>query len=441
MKKILFLLALVCSSAALGQNPNDCTDAILICGSSSLGVNPSGVGFDEFSLPGNDVPPCYTFDNQTIWFRIVIEEAGTFGFDLIPDVPLADFDFAVYGPDVTCTNLGASIRCSSTNPSDAGVSGNTGMNATETDVIEGPGANGNGYLKWLNVMAGQVYYIIVDRAVGSGGFQFNPRGSATLPEGPTANDLPDIVRCDTEGTTDGLTLVDLDSMVATVIDAQTDVEVSFHSTLNDANLGIGDLISPYMTISNPQSIFYRIESTDSGCSDINSFQVFLDNTLALINIGPIYICSEEDSILYDLTTLYADLIGGSAGFDFSFYLSQEDADTETSPIPTSPIPTTITLTTTPQTIYVRVSDIVDPDCFGTTFFEISLRAEPVLAVPIEDYIYCNADTDGLANMRLSAHNDEILGGLVVFDYIINYYESSAAPYYLFKYQQPPKDIY
>ena len=419
MKKILIFIALLCGGASLAQNPNDCTDAILICGNSSLGVNPSGVGFDEFSLPGNDVPPCYAFNNQTIWFRIVIEESGTFGFDLIPDVPLADFDFAVYGPDVTCTTLGAAIRCSSTNPAAAGVSGNTGMNATETDVIEGPGADGNGYLRWLNVTAGQEYYIIVDRAVGSGGFQFNPRGSATLPTGPTANDLPDIVRCDTDGTPDGLTLVDLDAMITTVEGGQSDVEVSFHLTLNDANLGIGDLSSPYMTITNPQTIYYRIEGTDTGCSDTNNFQFFLDNTLALNDIGPVFICSDEDTLLYDLNTLQGDIIGSPADYNFSYYLTQDDADTES-----SPIPSTIVLTTTPQTIYVRVSDAIDADCFGTTFFEISLRPSPVLNEPIVDYTFCDDDNDGFGNVRLGLHDFDILGDLSVANYSVNYYETT-----------------
>lgn len=121
MKLKLLLFFLGFTIITIGQNPNDCVNAITICGDSSLGIDPDGIGFDEFSLPGNEAPPCYYFDQHTIWFKFIIVESGTFTFDLIPDNGEDDYDFAIFGPTVTCTTLGASIRCSSTNPQEAGV--------------------------------------------------------------------------------------------------------------------------------------------------------------------------------------------------------------------------------------------------------------------------------------------------------------------------------
>ncbi|SRX54119.1 hypothetical protein [Aequorivita sp. CIP111184] len=100
--KLLFFF-FTFSIAAIAQNPNDCVNAIIICGDSSLGVDPSGIGFDEFSLPGNEVPPCYIFDQNNIWFKFIIIESGTFTFDIVPDNGEDDYDFAIFGPTVTCT--------------------------------------------------------------------------------------------------------------------------------------------------------------------------------------------------------------------------------------------------------------------------------------------------------------------------------------------------
>jgi len=149
MKFKLLIFFLGFTFTIIAQNPNDCIYAITICGNSSLGIDPSGIGFDEFSLPGNEVPLCYTFDQNTIWFKFIIIGSGTFTFDLIPDNGEDDYDFAIYGPEGSCTTLGSSIRCSSTNPQMAGVPADTGLNMTETDVNEGPGEDGNGYLMYI----------------------------------------------------------------------------------------------------------------------------------------------------------------------------------------------------------------------------------------------------------------------------------------------------
>ncbi len=107
---VAFVLTLTTTSTTVfGQSANDCVNAILVCGDTSFGLEPDGVGFDEFSLPGNTVPPRYSFNNQTIWLRFAITESGELAFDLIPDSDSADYDFAVYGPMVDCENLGEAI--------------------------------------------------------------------------------------------------------------------------------------------------------------------------------------------------------------------------------------------------------------------------------------------------------------------------------------------
>lgn len=66
--------------------------------------------------------------NNTLWFKIVIEQVGTLVFIITSEDGGADYNFAIYTGNVSCTNLGEAIRCSSTNLQDAIVPAITGLN-------------------------------------------------------------------------------------------------------------------------------------------------------------------------------------------------------------------------------------------------------------------------------------------------------------------------
>lgn len=66
MKLKVWLILIFVPLLNIAQNPNDCVNAILICGDSSIGLEPNGIGFNEFSLPGNIQPECYFFDQHNI---------------------------------------------------------------------------------------------------------------------------------------------------------------------------------------------------------------------------------------------------------------------------------------------------------------------------------------------------------------------------------------
>ena len=67
----------------------------------------------------------------------------------------ADYDFAIYGPDVSCGGLGGPVRCSY-----AGTFGSTGLGNGATDASEGAG--GDAFVAPLNVQPGQGFYLVVD---------------------------------------------------------------------------------------------------------------------------------------------------------------------------------------------------------------------------------------------------------------------------------------
>src|SRR5690606_39546199 len=103
-------------------------------------------------------------ENNSLWLKVLIKDGGTLGFVITPDSNnlVVDFDFWLFGPANDCSEIGNSIRCSTTNPIQAQLAYNTtGMNDTETDFSEGPGPDGNAFIQWITVEDDQIYYLLV----------------------------------------------------------------------------------------------------------------------------------------------------------------------------------------------------------------------------------------------------------------------------------------
>ncbi|WGK65194.1 T9SS type B sorting domain-containing protein [Croceiramulus getboli] len=386
------------------QNPNDCVNAVLICGTTAIGIEPDGAGADEFASPNNFAPPCYTFNNNTVWFQVEIEAAGTFGFDIVPDNGTDDYDFAVYGPVTDCSNLGASIRCSSTNPQQAGVSADTGLNGTETDTQEGPGPDGNGYLQWLTVNAGERYYILVDRAIGSAGFNFNTTGSAQLPLAPEANPVTDLESCDQSNAGLEQAEFDLSPQIPLIQNGQPNTAVTFHASLNDANIGINTLPLNYTNTANPQTIYARIQNSTNSCSAITDFELQVTSEPNFSTPDDLYFCDLGAPTLVTLSIFDDQISSDNPSLDISYYSSLTDAENDLNAI------TEIIIASGTVTVYFRVTENFPngASCVGLGQFLIGAESSP-LANALPPFEQCR-NPDGPTNFDLAGQIDAINAG-------------------------------
>lgn len=418
MQKCYFILfVLLAFNNWIYSQANDCTNAIILCGNTPVGVEPNGIGFDEFSLPGNFVPPCYSFNTATVWFEINIDQAGSLGFDIVPGNGTDDYDFAVYGPVTDCANLGRSIRCSSTNPQNAGVSANTGLNATETDVTEGPGGNGNGYLQELTVNAGERYYLLVDRAIGAGGFSINLNGTATFPETPDYNTIQDLEVCDVVGSNDGFYDFNLASQASSITSGHPDSQVSFHASLGDANLDQNPLPNTYInTTANRQTIYARISSRTGPCSSIETFDLIVNRDPVYNNPNQLYICNATTIENYDLAGLNDQITGSDSDLNITYYSSSIDAFTNRGSI------TNINVPFSGIEIFFNIRNTVT-GCIITDSFRLDYEYGPTLSQP-DPLIYCR-DENTTLTYDLSDIESEALNGLDPDDFDTYFYESIA----------------
>ncbi|MEW5677540.1 hypothetical protein ABGT15_14615, partial [Flavobacterium enshiense] len=296
MKRIFVLfVGLILNISSFGQNlPNDCVNAIVVCGNENFSSNASGIGAIQ------EVSGCGGFEHNSLWIKVNIVQSGTLGFDLIPnDTDInVDYDFWVYGADRPCNNLGSPIRCATTNPFLAGMTNNhTGMNGTMAITQTGPGANGNGYVRWLTVTAGQSYYIAVDRPVGDGGFEIQWTGSATAGSGafpvpPTANSIPDYITC---SSTPNVGIFDLNTRKSLINPDTTNNTITFHTTYANASDGLFPLPGVMANATNPQQIFAKVVNNVSGCSTITDFYLrVVPVPFANISISDTQVCSGEN---------------------------------------------------------------------------------------------------------------------------------------------------
>ena len=266
MKRILSLLvSLFFLSQMNAQAPNDCVNAITVCGNGTFQSNATGIGNTQ------EVSGCGGMENNSIWLKINIEQSGTLGFDLIPnDTDLAvNYDFWVYSPNANCGTLGSPIRCCTSNPIQSTSSNNhTGMFASTTQTQSN--FNQAPYVKWLNVTAGQFYYIAIDRPVGDGGFELQWTGTATFITPPTANAIPDYVMCNS---TPDIDIFDLNSLRTPINSNTTDNTVDFFTTLANAVDNVSALPDTYSNVSNPQTIYARVTNNTTGCYVITEFDL------------------------------------------------------------------------------------------------------------------------------------------------------------------------
>lgn len=119
-----------------------------------------------------------TVELNSYWFRVKLAESGEFGFTITPNDLSEDWDFAVYGPNDTCGALRDPVACNY-----RGTGGYTGVG------LDPNGVKTIGYEDWLDVAAGQVYFVLINQYDGSNaGFSISWKGAVM-------DDFPDPLDC------------------------------------------------------------------------------------------------------------------------------------------------------------------------------------------------------------------------------------------------------
>ena len=279
----------------------DCITAITICGNSGINFTPSGIGIFNENVGG-----CLSGEHHSAWYKFTIATSGTLTFDLTPTGPV-DYDWAIYGPNKECSNLGSPIRCNA-----SGYTSSTGMDMTSTNIFSGPGAT-SPYTIYMDVTAGESYYLYLDNwSPNVHSFNLTWGGTATFvspftdssitpnpfiaPGSPNLNpSLPnEISICDTT------IPFDFTNLTPTILNGNLNFIIKYYENANDATTDSNPITTPII-ITSGNTYFYNIiyqdpndiNSSLNKCKQTGSFIFKIETTTPIIWASSNTICNNE----------------------------------------------------------------------------------------------------------------------------------------------------
>ncbi|MCB4809169.1 T9SS type B sorting domain-containing protein [Tamlana sp. 62-3] len=243
-------------------------------------------------------------------------------------------------------------------------------------------------------------------AINSGCFTVNPFRIEVY-TAPTTNQPDDIIICDNDQ--DGETVVNLNDKIPEIISDTSGLEIDFFISFEDADLDQNPIPenqrNSYTT--STQTIYVRVEDiiSETNCYSIVPFEIIVNTLPNFPTISNYQICEDDGDAFADflLSEKDEEILNGQTGKEVLYF---EDAALTTQ-IDKN---TVYRNQTSPQTIYVKVENITDPDCYGTSSFLLQVSPDPVYN-PVIDYLICDDDSnDGIHNFDLSAKATEISQG-------------------------------
>ncbi|MEC3907587.1 choice-of-anchor L domain-containing protein [Tamlana sp. 2201CG12-4] len=234
---------------------------------------------------------------------------------------------------------------------------------------------------------------------------------------PTTTIPPDIIICDNyDGTADGFAIVNLNNQISNIVTSTAGLDIDFFTSFDDADNKTNEIPeterNAYNT--NTQTIYVRVEdiASGTGCYAIVPFETIINTEPVFPDISNFQICepsgvSVADFILADKD---AEILDGQTGKEVYYFVDEPDAlnGNLLNAIDKNNIYQNIS---SPQTIYVRVENITDASCYGTTSFILQVSPDPIYNA-FDDYLICDDDSnDGKHEFNLDEKANEIRQGL------------------------------
>ncbi len=234
----------------------------------------------------------------------------------------------------------------------------------------------------------------------------------------TAYTPQDLDHCDDDN--DGQAVFDLTITEAEIIGSQNPagLVLSYHESQADADTGSNALTPSYLSTAYQNTIYVRVANTsDANCYDTTSFQLNIFDTPVLPEVSNWQVCDDDNDGRYtfDLTEKANEILAGTTATSVSFYESQADADNAI-----NALGATYQNTANPQTLYFRMENTNNPDCYATGTFQLQVFDTPTAHVP-EPLIVCDTEGTGILALDLSIKDTEVLDGQDPDDFTVTYF--------------------
>ena len=336
--------------------------------------------------------------NVTYHIKLVIADQDYFNYDSAVFIEGNSFNASI--------DLGADITtCASALTLNGDVGNNT---ATYSWYLNGVLLNGQ-VSPTLNITQSGNYRVVVQFPLGNSYCEIEDSIDISLSSTQTASPVPDYIICD-DSSSDGFEIFDLSTKDAEILASvsPSNYNISYHYSDANAQNNINPILAPIQNISNPQTIFVRIEDIDNGCLAYSSFDLVVGSLPNPISLSDLEVCDDatQDGITQiDLTQKNAEISFGQGNVLVSYHISQNDAD-----LGANPIISPYTNTNQTEQLFVRVANAIT-GCYSTTTLTVNVLSAPVIN-PGPFYLdACDQDHDGWASFDLTSITSEVIGGL------------------------------
>ncbi|CAG2532854.1 gliding motility-associated C-terminal domain-containing protein [Maribacter dokdonensis] len=229
-------------------------------------------------------------------------------------------------------------------------------------------------------------------------------------EAPLVDTITDWTVCDDD--TDGFFTFDLSQKNAEIFNGQdeTKFEILYFVSQADADAGTNALPTNYTNTAATETIFVRFQnSTYNDCYRTGSFMIEVIPGVTANRPNDLSLCDDNNDgeAIFNLGQTELEVIGiqNPGSLNISYHESQGDADTGTNPLNAN----NYLSTAYQNTIFVRVENASDTNCYDTTSFDLIIYDTPVVP-SVTDWQVCDSNNDGFYLFNLSEKENEILNG-------------------------------
>lgn len=229
---------------------------------------------------------------------------------------------------------------------------------------------------------------------------------------PVTSKPSDIIICDADR--DGFFNINLINSISEVVSSTVNRTLTFHNSLEDANLDDNAILSISNYEAQTEIIFIRVENDATGCHSTEELNIIV-NTLPYVgdlsNYVNEYIFCEDESDgtgEFIFETKDSEALDGQTDKKVTYYLNETDAINAVSTIDKTSIYENIS---NPQDIFVRIENLTDASCYTTSSFTIEVGTNPLFNEPVPWFVCDDISNDGSEIFDLSTKVIEVSSGL------------------------------
>ena len=245
----------------------------------------------------------------------------------------------------------------------------------------------------------------------------------TVEAAAVANIITPLSTCDDNS--DGLAAFNTSAIETSVLNGQTGMIVTY--TDENGNTLPSPLPNPFITTS--QTVTVKVEnSLNAICFDETTVEFIIYETPTAFPVEDDIVCddiSNDGEAIFTFSNYNFQVLNGqsNSSFEVLYFGNMVDAENNSNALPNS-----YTSSSSIETIYTRIHNRNNTNCYNIVSFQIGISFFPMAAQPDDLYICDDEDNDGVISVNLSNQNISILAGQSATENTITYHlsESDAA---------------